>query len=209
MTRDVENFKKLNPYMIGKYDIPTLSRDEINLDNIEFIPFNFAKSCKNAKGKGIHFFIDDYQFQRVWNDIDRYIPMFSRFEYVCTPDFSLYTDYPVALQIYNHYRKQWIGSYLQSKGIKVIPTVAWSDKNSFEWCFDGIPKEATVAVSSIGTQNNNRAKEGFIKGYNEMLNRLEPKQILFYGKVPDECEGNIVNIKSFYDKFDEIRKEGG
>lgn len=52
MTRDVENFKKLNPYVIGKYDIPTLSRDEINLDNIEFIPFNFAKSCKNVKGKG-------------------------------------------------------------------------------------------------------------------------------------------------------------
>lgn len=54
MTRGVENFKKLNPYMIGKYDIPTLSRDEINLDNIEFIPFNFAKSCKNAKGKSLN-----------------------------------------------------------------------------------------------------------------------------------------------------------
>lgn len=30
-----------------------------------------------------------------------------------------------------------------------------------------------------------------------MLARLQPEVILFMGKVPEECEGNIVRIKSF------------
>ena len=34
-----------------------------------------------------------------------------------------------------------------------------------------------------------------------MLKRLEPTQIIFYGKVPDECKGNIIHIKPFSDKF--------
>ena len=62
--------------------------------------------------------------------------MFRRFRFVCTPDFSMYTDFPLALQINSHYRKHWLGAYWQSKGITVIPTIFWSDERSFEWCFD-------------------------------------------------------------------------
>lgn len=34
-----------------------------------------------------------------------------------------------------------------------------------------------------------------------MLERLEPTQIIFYGTVPEECKGNIVQVKSFQEKF--------
>lgn len=77
---------------------------------------------------GVHFFLDDYQFQRLWNTPDRYIESLQKFSCVLSPDFSLYTDYPTALQIYNHYRKHWIGAYLQLYGIEVIPTICWSDE---------------------------------------------------------------------------------
>ena len=30
-------------------------------------------SEKEPEGKGVHFFINDYQFERVWNNPDRYI----------------------------------------------------------------------------------------------------------------------------------------
>ena len=38
-------------------------------------------------------------------------------------------------------------------------------------------------------------------GYNEMLRRLRPAQIIFYGKVPAGCEGNIIHVTSFQEKL--------
>ena len=58
-----------------------------------------------------------------------------------------------------------------------------------------------VAVSSVGTQNSKEKKQRFLDGYREMIKRLEPTQIIFYGNVPNECKGNIVHIKQFSDKF--------
>lgn len=125
-----------------------------------------------------------------------------------TPDFSLYMDYPKAIQIYNHYRKHWIGALLQAWGINVIPTIAWSDKESFEWCFDGSPIGATVAVSSVGTQRRQETKQAFLEGWFEMCERLKPETIIFHGEIPEECGGNIVRIKSFQEKFKEVKTDG-
>lgn len=38
----------------------------------EWIGFNYAASTARRAGKGVHFFLDDYQFERVWNNPDRY-----------------------------------------------------------------------------------------------------------------------------------------
>lgn len=76
---------------------------------------------------------------------------------------------------------------------------------SFAWCFDGEPIGGGVAVSSIGTQNSRECKKLFLAGYNEMVKRLEPETIIFYGSVPDECKGNIVEVKAFQDRFTEAR----
>jgi hypothetical protein len=46
-----------------------------------------------------------------------------------------------------------------------------------------------------------------VDGYNEMLRRLKPETVLFYGQVPEECTGNIVKIKSFGEELTE-RKRG-
>lgn len=93
-------------------------------------------------------------------------------------------------------------------GIKVIPTISWSDESSFEWCFDGEPIGGTVAVSSVGTQKNKTAKELFLNGYNEMMKRLEPETVIFYGTIPKECYGNIVRVKAFQEKFKEAKIDG-
>ena len=50
--------------------------------------------------------------------------------------------------------------------------------------------------------NGKEKKKLFLAGYEEMVKRLEPESIIFYGKVPDECKGNIIRIKSFSDKFE-------
>lgn len=184
----------------GKYDVPVLKG--CNLQKLpKMIGFNYAKSEKEKANKGIHFFLDDYQFVRLWNKPYAYINLLKQFNVVFTPDFSLYNDFPKAMQIYNHYRKHWLGAYWESLGINVIPTICWGDKESFEWCFDGEPTGGTIAVSSVGTQNSIEARKLFLNGYNEMLCRLQPETVIFYGSVPDECRGNIIGIKAFQDRF--------
>lgn len=204
--RNYENIQKARYDGVGEYQIPQIIPTQY--DACEIIGFNYASSSTDRENKGIHFFLDDYQFVRVWNNIDKYIPLFQQFKYVLTPDFSLFTDFPKALQIYNHYRKHWIGVYMQENGIEVIPTVGWSDKESFSWCFDGEPVGGCVAVSSVGCMHGKTKRELFVSGYEEMIRRLEPSQILFYGAVPDECKGNIIAIEQFTKKFDKEVEDG-
>ena len=66
----------------------------------------------------------------------------------------------------------------------------------------------TVAVSSVGCMNSKKKKELFLSGYNAMIERLHPESIVFYGKVPEECKGNIVRIKAFHDRFSKAICEG-
>lgn len=205
-TRNYENLNKRIFKGVGPYEIPQI--EATHFESCEFVGFNYAAQAKKREEKGIHFFLDDYQFERLWKTPDRYLSMLYDFKYVMTPDFSTYTDFPKIIQIYNHYRKHWIGAYLQENGIDVIPTISWSTPDSYEWCFDGEPEGGTVAVSSVGTQKNKKTKELFILGYKEMVRRLQPETIIFYGNVPEECTENIVRIKAFHEKFKEAVCDG-
>lgn len=194
------NFENLDKFAftgVGKFGIPYIS-PETECPSSEFIPMNYANTAKNPESKAVHCFVDDYQFLRYWNQPDKYIPLLSKFQAVCSPDFSLYTDMPVAMQIYNHYRKHWLAAYWQMHGITVYPTIAWSTPDSYDWCFDGEPTGGIVAVSSVGTQKNKESKRLFLQGYEEMMKRLDPQFVIFYGNVPEECDWNIIRVKPHY-----------
>lgn len=199
--RNYENAQRAIYAGTGEYRIPVIAPE--NYAGCEWIGFNYINSEPDKEKKGIHFFLDDYQFIRLWTDPDKYMDKLRQFAYVMSPDFSMYTDFPKALQIYNHYRKHWLAAYWQEHGIKVIPTICWSGRESFGWCFDGEPMHSTVAISSVGTQNSTERKRKFLEGYEEMVRRLEPAQIIFYGRVPEECKGNIVRVKAFSEKWNE------
>lgn len=200
-----ENLDKFTFPSVGRYDIPQIE-PVTEYPQGEFIPMNYAKTAKDPGSKIVHCFVDDYQFTRFWNRPDDYIPMLSRFSAVCSPDFSTYTDMPMAMQIYNHYRKHWLAAYWQLHGITVYPTISWSTPESYEWCFDGEPVGGIVAVSSVGTQKNAESKRLFLQGYEEMIKRLDPTWVIFYGHVPLECDWNVIRVKPHYDEIVKRRK---
>ncbi len=196
---DFFNFKhgffesaKDNPYGIPMIesctDIPT-----------SLIGFNYVKSAgKKQFDNWVHFFLDDYQFERVWNDPARYPIMLEKFPGCLGPDFSLYTDFPLALQIFNIYRNRWLICYWQSKGLKVIPTIAWSTKESFDFCFSGIPKSCPVAVSTVGVMKDKDAIYNFMVGFNKMVEVIQPETVICYGeKVPELNHDNVIYFKAF------------
>lgn len=177
----------------GLYNIPTLEA-EYHIPS-KLIAFNKMLSEKD-KSNGVHFFIDDYQFERVWNRPQFYIEKLKQFDCCFTPDFSLYTDMPMAMQIYNVYRSRLIGQMMQDEGIKVIPTVGWSDEKSYSFCFDGLPEKGVVAVSTVGIMRNKAAKELFYKGMEAMIERLNPLKIIMYGKPLEGFGDNVITFES-------------
>lgn len=182
-TRCYQNCEKATYEGEGVLGMPAIQPVELDVSNTPMIGFNYAMTEKKPEDKILHFFLDDYQFDRVWNNPDAYLGVLSRFKAVVSPDFSLYIDFPTVIQHYNNYRRQWCGAYWQENGVTVIPTVRWSDEASFEWCFDGIPKHSLVCISTVGGFKEKAVAERWMKGYNKALEVLEPSHILFYGKV--------------------------
>lgn len=184
--RNLENTDKMKFFGVGQYDIPPLEPvyDLPRDYPLEMVAFNACKRISHPERAGVHFFLEDKQLNRVWTHPEIYSEMLKRYRFVCTPDFSMYTNWPVALQINSHYRKHWIGAFWQKNGMTVIPTINWSDENSYKWCFDGEPLHSIVAVSSVGTQAEKTSKFLFAKGFYTMLERLEPSMVLFYGDIP-------------------------
>lgn len=200
-----ENLGRWNFDGVGDWGIPLIGPTDLTqVPNCEWISFNFAKTAKDRAEKGIHFFLDDYQFLRPWNTPDRYLELLKQFKCVCSPDFSTFVDMPPAMQIYNHFRKHWLAAYWQTQGIKVIPTISWSDERSWAWCFDGEPVEGVVAVSTVGTQGNKKSRELFKIGFEEMKRRLRPQKILLYGMLPKYLHSeDIIHLPPYYAKIRE------
>lgn len=204
------NFENCDKFLfpgVGKYQIPQIKPEQIEVRKLEWIPFNYALTAKNKGNKGVHFYLDDYQFTRLWNQPDRYISLLQQFGAVCTPDFSQYTEMPMAMRIYNHYRKHWLGAYWQMHGVHVIPTICWSTPDSYEWCFNGEPENSIIPISSVGTQVQKESKSLFAQGCREAIKQLDPKEILWYGKVPEEFDWNVVRVEPHYKEVERRRQK--
>lgn len=198
-----ENQDRMQFPITNKYGFPEMRGTQTTGN--KFIRFcDWKWTDGNPEEYIAHFFYDDFKFISAWREPDKYVERLRNFKAVVSPDFSLYTDFPVALQILSCYRRQWCGAYWQHLGLDVIPDVIWGEPETFEWCFDGIPKYSTVAVSSVGVKRNKEwngeLDELFKLGYDEMLKRLEPTTILFYGDAIDGLDGNIIRIPSFYEE---------
>jgi len=187
-----------NAYNLGLIDYENLTNDFwqmpiIRNDHVipsDLIGFNYAKTSKN-KNCGIHFFLDDYQFERVWHDPEKYIDILFEYDCILSPDFSLYMDMTMPIKIWNVYRSRQIGAFYQSRGIKVIPTISWAEKETFKFCFQGIPKGSVVAVSTIGVKENKEALQVWKDGMEEMIKQIEPETIIVYGGKLDFDYGKI------------------
>lgn len=184
--------KLINPYGIPQIDpVPDNITDGIT----KWIRFSEIGAYKGDRSKtGVHFYEDDYRFERVWDYPDGYLVDLQGFKAVLSPDFSMYTNHPVAIQIHNHYRNHLVGAYWQECGITVIPSIGWVTPKSYEWCFDGVPLCSIVSISSLGCGVNPETRKGFYDGCREFIARCQPSKILWFGELPYDELANYTTI---------------
>lgn len=175
------------------WQMPVIKNDGFIPDRL--IGFNYAKSSKD-KNCGIHFFVDDYQFERIWNYPEKYFEVLNQYDCILSPDFSLYMDMPMPMKIWNIYRSRQIGAYYQNRGIKVIPTVSWAEEETFQFAFKGIEHGSIVATSTIGVKEDAEALKIWKSGMEAMIDEIQPDIILCYGgKLDFDYRG--IKVKYF------------
>ncbi len=178
----------------GKYELPLIHKQAIELQPIELI------ACSDTKKndlpihtkKGVHFFVDDYRFKGIYDNPNRTWARYAQYTFLLSPDFSLYADMDLWRQLENVAKNRWCGAWWQAQGATVIPSISWGDTRSFDFCFDGVEEGSIVAVGMIGAKKANRLP--FLRGYQVMLEKINPAAIICFGKPFKEMEGNLVTV---------------
>ena len=188
------NFDRLNTRALfsssNPWDIPDLPRADYVPDML--IPYNSREAFVNpVPGSAVHFFLDDYRFETAWTRPEQMLPRVQRPGISLTPDFSLWNEMPVAMQIWQVYRNRWCCAFYAHNGVTVIPTISWAGPSSFEFAFAGVPMGSVVAVSTVGIRRRKDLYPGFYAGYNAMMNAIDPPIVLCYGKTLPEMAGTI------------------
>lgn len=131
----------------------------------------------------VHFFIDDVFFEQIWNPkyTDRDVEILTRFNGTFTPDFTLNPWLSQWQEQFNLFRSRAIGQIVQRRGGNVIPTIGWSFRRSFDYCFCGLSEGGTVAISTNGILKNIVSLRLFREGVFEMERHLHPEIILILG----------------------------
>ncbi len=153
------------------------------------VPFSHRNKYDGER-QAAHFFLNDYSFRdAVWGNLERTTYSLSKFDYLFTPDFSLWkdllTEFPNKENIY---RTRFVGSFWQLCGYNVIPTASWGGLNSLSYCFEGLPEYSVIAVSAMGSRKNTQSFNLWCHGLKCLELEKSPTLILVYGpeiEVPD------------------------
>ena len=188
--------------------IPCLAHVPVKRVPLWLAPYRMRIRANEPLDDGaVHFFLDDYRFETVWSRPHKALQALAPYTTLLSPDFSLYRDWPLMLQMWNVYRNRWCGAFWMSQGFTVIPTVSWSTGASYEFCFLGLPRRSVVAVSVVGVRLDDPL-EGYLfrEGFREMVRRLEPTVVLSYGPLPAGC-CELAEVREYPTRWEGIRRE--
>ena len=184
----------------GDFDMPVVG----NYDDVEAIDYLALYSDLQDYHKTENTCVCFYQYDHVFDGVhglynsiiykdekrlNKFRERFKDVKYIIAPDYSLFGDFPNALQIFNIYKSRVCMSWLiANTKAKVIPNIRWSFPFTFDYCFDGIMKGSNIAVGVLGQVHNVANKKMFLEGLKKAIDRIEPKTIVIYGFV---TEGNF------------------
>ena len=148
------------------------------------LPMNYMMSDRNISKNWYHCFVGDEQFERYWHNFYKYVPYIRSAKGLISTDFSMYRDIPEETQIRNCYRNRVMTYAMQKINPNVIPTAGFGGENTWGWCFDGLPKHSTYAITTNGGLSDPEACRLFIGGVDALVLTLEPYALIVCGNYP-------------------------
>lgn len=159
----------------------------------------------------MHFYLDDYVFDNsrsLWHAVSKdslkvqtFLKRIRQYSGLIAPDYSVYCNMPLIMQVWNIYRSRAVYSWLRRNGINVIPNISWGDQRTYKYAFKGVEKNGIVSVGSHGVVKLKEFYHIFMNGFSEMVKTVSPKIIIIYGPVTSEmeeiCNENNIEIINF------------
>jgi hypothetical protein len=164
-----------------KWEMPCL--EPVSIDTFspsELIAFSRAQEHHLAgAGRTVHFFEDDFRFERVWNDPKKYLPRLLEFDSIIMPDFSTCIDFPKPLKMWEAYRNLSLASWLQRQGVVVIPNAR--HQPGCDWLTESLPHGSVIAVCGRCLIHGIDERRRFVRDLRTTVDILEPSAIVYYG----------------------------
>lgn len=199
-TRDPLNIIKGNYSSNNELGYPELKADFFEVkDLLAYDKINTKSPKPDDLDKTVHFFLNDYKFECLWNNPKQYIGLLQKYNGILMPDFSNYTDYPISLNIFQMYRRFWLSRFFQENGIKVIPVPRINDLNNYENELKPIPKNNIIAISSVrmlSAMQRDYLPE-FIQEVKIILDYLKPEKLIWYGNLIPEIDLSKYDLQHF------------
>lgn len=143
-----------------------------------------------------HFYVDDYRFEAIFKDPIKVLTSGVRF--LAEPNLSLYDTTPIALGLYNIYRKRWIARYFQECGIGVYADLNVAKKFA-KYNRLGIPD----GYNAFMTRGYSDRIE-YLKSEHQIAKEISGKDIpnlIVYGggdKIKDYCiKNSLIYVEQF------------
>lgn len=119
-----------------------------------------------------HFYVEDYRFEPIWkNPLD---VANSACSSIVEPNFSVYDDMPMAVALWQVYRKRWLSRWFQSAGIRVFVDLNISHRHD-NLRFLGVPR----GWKAYCTRAYDARLDEAVKEYEQALEHSESESILF------------------------------
>ncbi len=193
----MRNYPDVNFYgslpTAGKNKMPVLKPFNGYVPN-RMVAFDEAYS-KNDTECIVHFYEDDRRFIRLFHNPSKYLGFLKKCAAVIGPDLSQFAYMDETSRYFHAWHNRAMSAWLQRMGVNMIPNVTWSRRDSFEYSYDGMPKQSIIAVNCTGICSHDVSKYMWREGYKNVVLPLEPLIIIRYGdKMPGEKE----NITLYY-----------
>lgn len=206
---DIWNAFMVENATFSPHDIPLCPTTAKKIPS-KLIGYDEAKTIhkKNLRNKSdnyhvnafIHFYIDDSKFDgkqsSFWLYPEKVLEIISHFDGIILPDPSTYADFPDPLKRWNYYRMNAFGFWVASQGYEVISNVRWNTPDTWEYCFDGNPRNSMLALGTVASSLKYKLNYSlFADGLRKMYELLTPHTLIVYGSANYPC-------------FDELRSKG-
>jgi len=206
--KDIWNAFMVEGATFGKHDIPFCPTTATHIP-IHQVTWEEAKQIHKKhitkkeydyhENAFVNWYFDDYKFDGVrgiWHNYKFVLEVLRHFAGAITPDFSTNQDFPESIKIYATYRMRAYGYWLGYNDIEVVNNVRWGTDETFDYCFEGIPRNSIVAIGTVGGGPRKLIdRDRFETGLFKMVKVLHPHTILVYGSSNGKC-------------FDLLREQG-
>lgn len=133
----------------------------------------------------ICFYCNDYGFQPILGNPQRYVEKLKQYFCVVGLDASPYDNMPIVVQKSQIFLNLACTFYYGTQGIKVIPNVRLGDSRTLS-SLEAYPKQTLLAIGTHGFTKRLDNRYIFANQIQIIIRELEPKGLCVYGPASDE-----------------------